>query len=195
MEKKKYFESLISLYEAVGMTGSEEVVPQENIADSGSDVAPEAQNAQAVVEDPNIGEDENIEDAAYLNPQEQSVPEESISLVMETQKAVKLFELVEDLLSYGKAFYDSLKIVDKGLLDEKSYVSYLKYSNQVESLINKIESYLINIYNSETYERNLYTYILYRTELISIVKELRNILKLQDVEREQLEKIKARLAK
>jgi hypothetical protein len=194
MEKKKYFESLISLYEAVGMTGSEEVVPQENIADSGSDVAPEAQNAQAV-EDPNIGEDQDIEDAAYLNPQEQVVPEESISLVMETQKAVKLFELVEDLLSYGKAFYDSLKIVDKGLLDEKSYVSYLKYSNQVESLINKIESYLINIYNSETYERNLYTYILYRTELISIVKELRNILKLQDVEREQLEKIKARLAK
>ena len=40
MDKRKYFTDLISLYEAVGMTGAEEVVPQEEIADSGEDVGP-----------------------------------------------------------------------------------------------------------------------------------------------------------
>ena len=36
----------------------------------------------------------------------------------------------------------------------------------------------INIFNSETYEKVLYSYILFRTELLTAIKGLRTVLKL-----------------
>ena len=38
MDKRKYFADLVRLYEAAGMAGGEEVMPQEQIADTGMDV-------------------------------------------------------------------------------------------------------------------------------------------------------------
>jgi len=39
---------------------------------------------------------------------------------------------------------------------------------------------MINIFNNETYEKVLYSYILFRTELITCIKGLRDILKLDN---------------
>jgi len=40
----------------------------------------------------------------------------------------------------------------------------------------KISNYMINVFSSETYEKVLYAYILFRTELITNIKGLRDIL-------------------
>jgi len=185
MNKKDYFESLVSLYEAVGMAGTEEVVPQEQIADSGEDVLPQ-QAAQPEAQEPAPEEEtiaeEPVEDTGYLQQAAQPEAPEEASTVLANEKSLKLFNLLDDLLTYGNIFNDSLNSVDINLLDFEILKQYRIYATHVVELIKKIENYIINIFNSETYEKNLYNYILFRTELISIVKELRRVLKLNDPE-------------
>ena len=115
MDKRKYFTDLISLYEAVGMTGAEEVVPQEVIADSGEDVGPENPN-EAPVENDN----ENLDNNLYMN-QEDQPQEVDPSLVLKKEKFKKLFELFEDLLNYGTIFSENVKFIDISLLDSDTY--------------------------------------------------------------------------
>lgn len=172
MDKRKYFTDLISLYEAVGMTGAEEVVPQEEIADSGEDVGPENPN-EAPVENDN----ENLDNNLYMN-QEDQPQEVDPSLVLKKEKFKKLFELFEDLLNYGTIFSENVKFIDISLLDSDTYKKMRKYSDDIDELVKKINNYLINIFNSETYEKVLYSYILFRTELLTAIKGLRTVLKL-----------------
>lgn len=177
MDKRKYFNDLKTLYEAVGMTGANEVVPQENIADTGSDLSPQ-NNVQ--MQDPmmqgNMGYD------PMMGMVE---PAPSPEAVMEKEKFKKMFELYEDLINYADVFCENLKFVDTNLLDFNVFSKMKKYTDDVVALKEKINNYLINIFNSETYEKVLYSYILFRTEMITAIKGLRDILKLNQVDDDQ----------
>jgi hypothetical protein len=197
MDRKNYYNSLIRLYEAAGMAGTEEVVPQENIADTGSDVgpAPTTQPAQQNIGNEEVVDEEQLngnelpeEDTAYLNQEAPGTQPQGSSLVIEKQKFVKLFDLFTDLKTYGSAFLESIEGIDINLLDEKIFVLVGKYQKSVRELVEKIDSYLINIFNSERYEKALYNYILFRTELISVVKGLRRTLKLDQIDEEEEKK-------
>ena len=56
------------------------------------------------------------------------------------------------------------------------------YKKSLEKLENKIRNYLENTFKSESYEHVLYAYILFRTELLTAIKSLRDVLKLNQEE-------------
>lgn len=179
MNKKKYFSDLLTLFEDVGMTGEEEVVPQENIADSGEDVNQEM--TQPMEEQP----EEIPEDDGMINelPETQEIPAgQSIDEVMKCQKVTKLFGLYEDLLNYCTLFLDTLGNIDVSMLDLEVFKIVKKYTLSTKELAEKINNYMIKIYSDETYEKLLYVYILFRTELTTCVKGIRDILKLNNLD-------------
>ena len=179
MDKKDYFNNLINLYEAIGMAGTEEVIPQEQIADSGSDVIPAPQGSQEIPEDEENQEMEN----EIPQPQEE-IPADT-SLIIEKQKFVKIFNFMKNLVDYGEAFIESIKCIDINLWEFEVYKEMRKYTTDLENLLEKIKNYMINIFNSEDYERVLHAYILFRTELVVGIKGLRKILKLDQTEDEE----------
>lgn len=168
MDKRKYFNDLRTLYEAVGMAGTEEVIPQEQIADTGMDVT------AGQMQDPMMG-DSTIDPMTGMPLPPEETPAENL----EKEKSKKLYELFEDLLQYGDVFVENIRFVNSGLLDLEKFEKMNYYVNDVKNLLKKIHDYLINIFNKEKYEKNLYTYILFRTELITAIKGLRDILKLE----------------
>lgn len=100
--------------------------------------------------------------------------------VLEKEKFKKLFGLYKDLLDYTDVFIENLKCVNINLLDVKRYQKLGFYIDDLTKLKEKMNSYLINIFNNEKYEKVLYSYILFRTELLTAVKGLRGILKLEN---------------
>lgn len=169
-----YFSKVVALYEAAGMDGSvDEVVPQEQIADDGSDVnpgmSPDTQDDVSGEEDMN-GEDPN------MMMQEPAQPD--ASAIMEKQKFVKLFGLFEDLLNYGTSFLDALKMLDSNLLDGETTEKAKKYTDNIKKLTDKVNEYIKSVLSSEEYTKALYVYVLFRTELVSNIKGFRDICKL-----------------
>lgn len=184
MNKKKYFNDLLTLFEDIGMAGTEEVVPQENIADDGSDVNPDM-NAEMP--------DESQEEVENSVPEENMTSEipmsnaENMENIMLSQKLLKLYELYKDLLNYCTVFLDSLGNIDISLLDIEAFKLVKKYTVSTKELTDKINNYMINIYENEDYEKLLYVYILFRTELTTCIRGIRDILKLNNLD-EKLDK-------
>lgn len=171
MDKRKYFERIHSLYEAMGMAGTEEVVPQEQIADAGADVNPD----MGMGMDPSMGMGGNIDPMTGMP----IPPEPTAAEILEKEKSKKLYELFEDLLQYGEVFIENIRFINTGLLDLERFEKMNFYTNDVRGLLKKIDNYLINIFNKADYDKNLYAYILFRTEFITAIKGLRDILKLE----------------
>lgn len=190
MDRKKYFSDLYTLFEAsnIGMTGSPEVIPQENIADTGLDMGGEAvdPNAMAMSQDPTMMQvDPSIQMSdPMMDPNAMTPEPQDSATVTETEKFKKLFSLFEDLIDYSNVFSENLKFVDIGLLTKDTVIKMKRYTDNIKDMNDKITNYLINIFNKETYERALYTYILFRTELITSIKGLRGVLDLDHPDRE-----------
>ena len=189
MDKKQYFTDLYTLFEAsAGMAGGPEVMSQENIADTGMDVTggmPTQQDPTMMTGDPTINmQDPNMlampQDSMNMEP---SVNSES-SLVIEKEKFKKLFDLFEDLITYSDVFTDNIKMIDINLLDEQIFANLRRYTDDIQELNKKLKNYLLNFFNNEEYEKVLYAYVLFRTEMITAIKGLRRILDLDHPDRE-----------
>ena len=133
MDKKEYFRQLVNLYEAaaVGMAGTPEVVPQQNIADSGMDVNPQVQGDPSMQQaDPNMMQDPS---AMGMDPMMGAEPAATPNGSFEVQKrkAFKLFELFKDLLNYGTNFIDALNFIDIDLLDLDRFTLVKKYYKNI----------------------------------------------------------------
>ena len=180
MDKRKYFADLLSLYEAAGMAGTEEVVPQEQIADTGADVGMQGDGDPAM-----MGQDPGMQDPSMMGGAIDPMtgmpmpPPETPEQNLEKEKLKKLYELFEDLLQYGDVFVENIRFVNSGLLDLIRFEKMNYYVTDIKNLLKKINDYLMNIFNKETYDKNLYVYILFRTEFITSIKGLRDILKLE----------------
>lgn len=175
MDRKKYFRDLITLLEEEGMAGTDEVVAQENIADTGSDVNPGMEGN--VEEQPVNGDETDFSGMEGEIPQSTAA---SMNNIMLSQKLLKLLGLYEDLLGYCTVFLDSLGNIDTNLLDLETFKLVRKYTVSTKELADKINNYMINIYADEDYERVLYTYVLFRTELTTCIRGIRDILKLNN---------------
>lgn len=175
MKKEDYFKEIISLFEA-------EIDPQQQqIADSGSDeMLDDTQPVEELPEEDAPMEEipEGLDDANYLNIEEPSPSPEKIN---EAQRLKKVFTLLENLLNYGELFYDSLVNTDLDLLDDTKYESVSLYLQSVKDTTEKIREYLNNVFESDTYERCLYIYILLRTELLTEIKKLRQVLEVNSL--------------
>lgn len=178
MDKEAYYRDLIKLYEAstnIGINGSEEVVPQENIADAGSDVNQGAPEAEEQANEPMPEEQSEITDPAMM---QQEVPAPDPNFELDKQKSRKLFTLFEDLLNYGTIFLESAKYIDISLIDSVKFDDYSRYNANIRDLTEKIKSYLQHLFNTQTYDKQIYTYVLYRTEMITNIKGIRAVLEL-----------------
>lgn len=176
MNKKQYFKDLVALLEAEGMAGTEEVVAQEEIADSGSDVMP---GMEGEIPEEEMVEEQPQEEYPYAE-MENEIPQGGSNMenVMKSQKLLKLHELYSDLLNYCTVFLDSLGNINTNLLELETFKLVRKYTQSVKELADKINNYMINIFSEEEYEKLLYVYVLFRTELVTCVKGIRDILRL-----------------
>lgn len=198
MNKKDYFSQLISLYEATNavrpdLEDQKVYAQQQQIADSGSDindrnVLPQGQQmmAQPGPEmspyDNDVQDSVGLDDAAYLNNYSASNDASSTTVSDNQRKLVELFDLLENLLNYSKNFSESIKSIDLTLLNEKDYQTVDKVLDKLNDLSKKLNDYLLNNFEHDAYEKALYAYIIFRTELLTAVKILRDVLKLNEVE-------------
>jgi len=192
MTKKEYFSQLISLYEAtnnVNMDVEDQKIygAQNQIADSGSDVNPNnlggsATAPEEMAQEPDTQDSDGLQDAAYLNNYSASNDASATTVSDNRQKLVELFDLFRNLLDYSEKFAESMESVELELLDDNAYTKAIKVIGKVKDLSEKIRNYLLNTFENDAYEKALYAYIMLRTELLTAIKLLRDILKLNEVE-------------
>jgi len=182
-----YFKRVLTLFnEASAMSGNYAPVGQEQIADTGSDVMPNAQPQEMAPQNQMAAEPGMIDPNSqeYLQNDPNAIPAD-ISGQMpdpvsqtEKEKFRKLFDLFNDLLEYTDTFKKNLKFVDFSLLDIKMYKKIKRYIDNIEYLYDKLNNYMKYLFNSDEYDRVLYSYILFRTELLINIKCIRDLLKL-----------------
>ena len=176
MDKRQYYKDLLSLYEAAGMAGTPEVMPQEQIADTGMDV-----NGAMGADPAMMGQDPSMMGGQAIDPMTGMPlpPPPDPAENLNKEKLKKLYDLFEDLLQYGDVFLENIKFVNSGLLDLRRFEKMNLYVKDIKDLLQKINDYLVNLFNTNDYDKNLYVYILFRTEFITSIKGLRDILKLE----------------
>jgi len=193
MEKREYFRNLIGLFEASQkekdmdkefskpLPEEKQIVPQETVENNSNSAG-------------NIEEKPELDDADYLSSDEFSPglsPIDDLALVSEQKKMVKLFGLFRELLNYSTVFYDSLDIIDMNLLDGEKLRELRTEKKLILEVIEKLRNYITESFVNEKYERALYVYILLRTELITIIRLLRELLQLnQKIDENKGEKSK-----
>jgi hypothetical protein len=194
MEKKEYFRKLVALFEANRFDAMDPgAQAQAFAADSGQGVAGTAQDQLAQEQQPAPGPADPgssgampgpaLGDAGYLDSGAQApgLPPIGDSMeVSEPRKKAKLFDLFRELLNYSNVFVESLTNIDMNLLDMEQIDKIRKNTDQVDDVVGKIRSYVVETFPTERYEKALYVYILLRTELLTIVKLLRETLGLNE---------------
>ena len=196
MEKREYFRNLVTLFEASQkekdfdkaiskpMPEEKQVVSQEKYVEEKNDL-----NSAG-----NINQGPELDDADYLSYDEMTPglsPMDDLAQVSDQKKMVKLFGLYRELLNYSTVFYDSLDIIDMNLLDSEKFRKIKENKKTILEITEKLRDYLTENFVNEKYERALYVYILLRTELVTVIKLLRESLGLDkqtDEEQEKKEK-------
>lgn len=151
-----------------------------------NDVVATPQNPDGVDEPAVANEEmpqEEFQDTNYI--QEPTVMGSDIELsVAEEQRTLKLYEIFNDLNEYIEIYYDSFKTIQFDTLEMKQYQELSYLIKNLFKLKEECEYYLNELYVEESYEKNLYTYILMRTNFIEIIKKVRIVLKLRDTNKE-----------
>lgn len=188
----KYYEDFEMLFQSLL-----EADPNAQVADSGSDVAeagldqdPYAQEFQDDESfnqngDPNADpnampqDGENYGgDADYM---QDPPPEEGpASQVDETEKKKKLFNLMNELLVYNKYFLNNVNDLSIDMIDDENFYQIGRLKDRLTSVNVKLQKYLLDNFVNNEYNRSLYVYILLRTEVLTSVKLLRNLLKIDE---------------
>jgi hypothetical protein len=187
-----YYKKLVTLYE---FTTKEEKSDgtnktQDKISNTGSDL-------NQSIDDPALAEDglgfetdemSGLDDADYLSSDEEDevglspMMDDEVIEVSDKQKLLKLFDLFKELVDYSQMFYDSLNTVDFNLLEKDKFTKLRETRTKLFTLIEKLENYINEVFYGEKYEKALYVYILLRTELLTNIKLLREILELNKEE-------------
>lgn len=131
------------------------------------------------------GNQTNVEDeASYLPSPEQLQAQQMTndnSNSTDSQKTLKLFDLSRDLFDYAEVLQKNLENIDNDFIA----VDVVVYLSQLEDTLSryksKLRDFIAEVFYKETYEKNLYTYLTLRYELLSMVKYLRSLLKLDDI--------------
>lgn len=175
----EYYNMLQSLYEAVSADNVDAF--QSNIADTGKDLnddsadpapaqqmqAPAPEEAEDVPED--IGDADYLNNGDALNPAD--VPQSASPDI--SKKLIKLHALFVNLINYTESLRDTINDLDLGLLDDSKFNDVNSYETKLGELETKIRDYVIDDLKNDPYERALYVYIVLRTELLTLVKALR----------------------
>ncbi len=207
MNEKNYLRKLVMLFED---EKSEEDLPAETVStkiiDKGSDVKEDIEKKADITDNDEIdneldsleandkqpiGAEEtssSLSDSDELPLSQDTMMVDDGSNVSEKLKLRKLFDLYKDMIEYERVFIDNLENIDTNLLDGEKHKKLVDYKSKLDKLENKLKVYITESLPSEKYERALYNYILMRTELVTIVKLLRDVLNLNDLEDKPIQK-------
>jgi hypothetical protein len=199
MDKKKYFKSLVTLFEAPSVEEVEMASTDPNNPDYGANVdgtADQALPQASSGSSPNTSDTSaksDLGDADYLSTGgedgQSNLPPIGDSIeVSEPKKMAKLFDLFKDLLNYSTVFFESLTTIDMSLLDADKVAKLRNNIDQVNNVNIKLREYITETFPTEKYEKALYVYILLRTELMTIIKLLRESLELNAVSGQESDK-------
>ena len=176
MNMNKYMQDFEYLFQLT------EADRQLEIAETGADVnepgldqdPAEFDQSNTDNQDPNT---ENIadQDADYMSQQNVG-NEQPEAPVDEVARKKRLFELMNDLQVFGTYFLESVKNVALDMIDSEVAAKIKKLKHDISDTVNKIKRYLLDSYVNNDYQRNLYIYVLLRTELLTEVKILRKSL-------------------
>lgn len=158
-------------------------MPEEEVVQDlpNEDLAP--QNPDGV----EMEEPQQIEDGNYINEPVVPATDNDLS-VGEEQRTLKLYDLFEELHELIEIYYDSFKVIQFDMLEHNQYVELSSLIKKIFKLKEDSNYYLTDIFVNESYEKNLYTYVLIRTNFVEIIKRVREILKLHDVNEEEKRK-------
>jgi hypothetical protein len=191
MEKREYFKNLVTLFEASQKEKDQDKKLSEALPEEKQVVSQEEMNNDDLNSAGNIEEKPELDDADYLSYDEMTPglsPIDDLAQVSEQKKMVKLFGLYRELLNYSTVFYDSLDIIDMNLLDGEKFRQLKENKRTILEVSEKLRSYITDTFVNEKYERALYVYILLRTELVTVIKLLRESLGLNKQTDEKQEK-------
>lgn len=96
--------------------------------------------------------------------------------ISDTRKLVHLFDNFDELRKMTIDFCDKLKEIDVTKLNDKKVKIVSMILDTVDRLVEKIEEYILNNFETKTYEENLYVYLLMRSELLTSISLLRKTL-------------------
>jgi hypothetical protein len=155
---------------------------------------PSAQPQQA---DPSAGQQQDanaqpeaMNDAAYLqqpqeDPQLIQSQQDSIGTEVELdrQKKLRVFGLIDSLKDHADRIEEALNKTETDRFEDEN-VDKSSLSEAIKNLDlikDKIDAYKSGAFVDDPYERNLYVYGLLRVELINTIKQIRAILKLDEI--------------
>jgi len=186
---KDYYSQLVTLYEATKVKKIDQEVVNEAPVMGEPVIAKKEilQQKPAPEETGDISEDPELDDANYLNDPNLS----SVELIPDTpeqKRKEKLFELFSELMNYSTVFYDDLEKIDGNLLDKEKIGELRENKKRIITISEKLRKYIKEDFLEEKYEKSLYIYILLRTELITIIKLLRQSFELNKIDDKETKK-------
>jgi len=95
-----------------------------------------------------------------------------------SQKVLHLFDLSQKLFEYTKLLEKSLENIDNEFIETDTIVKLSQLNDTLKRYKDKLRDFIAEVFYKETYEKNLYSYLTFRYELLSIIKYLRALLKL-----------------
>lgn len=131
-----------------------------------------------------------MNDAAYLqqpqeDPQLIQSQQDSIGTEVELdrQKKLRVFGLIDSLKDHADRIEEALNKTETDRFEDEN-VDKSSLSEAIKNLDlikDKIDAYKSGAFVDDPYERNLYVYGLLRVELINTIKQIRAILKLDEI--------------
>jgi hypothetical protein len=196
MNTKEYFRKLIALYEAANQ--EEEVLsPAEEVEEQPATEVPAEETPQAVGTSSNSStgdgsgtiEDPGLDDANYLSGEESiPAPTNGTANVSEREKLVKIFDLLSELMNYSRTFNETLEGIDLNLLDKEKNEKLNLGKRRLVKVSEKLSHYIKEVFPDEKYEKALYVYILLRTEFVTVIRSLRELLELNKTDSQETDK-------
>lgn len=171
----KYFDELEFLYQKISLQEADE---QLEIVETGADVNEPGLDSEIPPPEEQGVNNAAEQDAAYMNGEEQEQSEEPSDVAVdEISRNRKLFSLYNELLTYGTYFLENISNVSLDMLNDEQVKKVLVDLSDMKQTIQKIKDYILLQYAKYPYQRNLYVYIVLRTELMTEVKIIREVLK------------------
>lgn len=190
---KDYYNKVVSLFEATAdmpVTDATEAVQNpaemQMIQNQQQAISGEVMPPNQFAQQEEVPEEMGMDDANYLLNQENNP---APTVATDAQKLAKLFDLFTNLRDYCNAFLDCIGTLDFDILDFDSYSHLSELQNKLEGMKEKIEDYLKDVFKNEKFEKALYVYVLFRTEMLTIIKATREVLELNKVDEEETHKL------
>lgn len=177
MTKASYYKSIVSLFEDVSTQNVMSPAEDKFNPDAGFNVNDDVKEAEMDPEE--IEEEEEslpIQEGPMPEMESYGIQQEPEFEPTEVKRKGKMFKLFKQLLTYSSVFHETLNTIIIDSIESEDVRQIQIMTKQIDEIVTKIEDYLLKNFEEDGYEKVLYIYILLRTELLTVIKLLRQTL-------------------